>query len=377
MAREFALFVMENGYGSPVTPTQAEIWTTAATLNPPGTASSMYCAFYARLDAGDSLTMRPRPVEVQVPFGGGLAIPGFSVADKYVLEGTYKCKFYAGAFGAFLLQWAAQQVNSLGYVGLYNVATGWQYGAAGVYAGNLPSVSIFHAIQRSDGTYKIRLYTGCKVKSWSFTLSEDSTIADISLNIAGSYPSGNPKAYLNNVDPTLQAFANPPTPPTFGATTTPSTFAPPSGGCFPISPYVFTQATPVTIGIARTTFQSIGFNCTNQLATRYWNNPFPQLMNFVGRDLSLTCQNFYTNMSPEDRYEYETLTAQTVAVTLNTGTYSIVFTLNTNNIIKTLEDSLPLEGLYTQTMTVGSQWDQAFNQQDAFLAADFQLAFTY
>ena len=96
--------------------------------------------------------MRPRPVMVTVPYGGGVAIPAFTVSDKQILEGTYKTKLYAGAFTQMLLQLACQQVNSLGYVGLSGVSSGWQYGPAagstGSQAGNLPSVSIFHAIQR-------------------------------------------------------------------------------------------------------------------------------------------------------------------------------------------------------------------------------------
>ncbi len=49
--------------------------------------------------------------------------------------------------------------------------------------------------------------------------------------------------------------------------------------------------------------------------------------------------------------------------------------MNTNNIITTLEDQLPLEDIYTQTITLTSQFDPAFSQTDQSLAADFQLAF--
>ena len=176
MSREYCMFVLEGGsgttpYGTPVAPAaSANIWTTAATTGIPSTASGAnnYAGFYARLDGGDSFTMRPRPVPVTVPYGGGFAIPAFTVTDKQMLEGTYKTKLYAGAFTQMLLMLSCQQVNSLGYVALNGISTGWQYGpaagSAGNQCGNLPSVSIFHAIQRSDGTYKHRLYYGVRVK---------------------------------------------------------------------------------------------------------------------------------------------------------------------------------------------------------------------
>ena len=239
-------------------------------------------------------------------------------------------------------------------------------------------MSIFHAIQRADdASYKCRLYTGVRVKSWQFTLSENSTIGDLTLQLTGGYASGNPFTYKNSVDPTLRTFATPATPPVFNTTTTPSTWCAPSTKNFPVTPFLFTHVTPVTIGIARSTFQSLSMSCTNKLMTRHWNNRFVQYQQFCGRDLTVTAQNFYTNMSPEDRLEYENTVAQTVSIELNDGaSHTIIFTMNANNIIKTLEDSLPLDDIYTQTMTVTSQFDPAFTQTDQLLAADFQMAFT-
>ena len=66
MSREYCMFVLEGGSGStpychPVAPAaSANIWTTAATTGLPGTdGGSNYAGFYARLDGGDSFTMRP------------------------------------------------------------------------------------------------------------------------------------------------------------------------------------------------------------------------------------------------------------------------------------------------------------------------------
>ena len=94
MSREYCLFVLEGGSGTtpyctPVAPAaSANIWTTAASTGIPSTASGAnnYAGFYARLDGGDSFTMRPRPVPVTVPYGGGFAVPAFTVSDKQMRQ---------------------------------------------------------------------------------------------------------------------------------------------------------------------------------------------------------------------------------------------------------------------------------------------------
>ena len=176
------LFVLEGGSGTtpyctPIAPAaSANIWTTAATTGLAGHRRGLELLRVLRAPGRRRrFTMRPRPVMVTVPYGGGVGNPRVHRSDKTVLEGTYKTKLYAGAFTQMLLQLACQQVNSLGWVGVSGVSSGWQYGpaagSAGNQCGNLPSVSIFHAIQKSDGTYKHRLYHGVRVKIWSFTLS--------------------------------------------------------------------------------------------------------------------------------------------------------------------------------------------------------------
>lgn len=397
MAREYCLFVLEGGdgttppYCNPIVPAAtANIWTTAATTGLPGTdGGSNYSAFYARLDGGDSFTMRPRPAMVTVPYGGGFAIPAFTVSDKIVLEGTYRTKLYAGAFTQMLLQLSCQQVNSGGWVGGSGVSAGWQYGKsstnAGNQCGNLPSVSIFHAIQASDGTYKHRLYRGVRVKSWNFSLSENSTIGDLTLQLTGAYMSGNAYTYLNSVDPTAIAYDGSLHCPTFGSTTTPSTWCAPTTACLPVNPWLFLNlGSPgsVTIGpgtgagTARTTFQSLSMSGTNHLMTRFWANRFVQVSQFVGREVTASLQSYFPpGSSTDDRSEYEAVTPQLVTIVLGDGTHSITFTMNKANIIKTIEDSLPLSDIFTQTMTLTSQFDAGYSQTDAALAADFQIAF--
>ena len=127
-------------------------------------------------------------------------------------------------------------------------------------------------------------------------------------------------------------------------------------------------------GTARTTFDSLSMTCTNQLMTRFWANRYVTFSQFVGRNLTVSLNSFYVS-TPDDRTVYESLSPQLATIVLGDGTHSITFTMNTNNIATTLEDHLPLADIYTQTMTLTSQFDPAYSQTDVNLAADFQLAF--
>ncbi len=343
MAREFLLLVQESAYKTPVaTPV---IWPTASATG-----------FYIRLDGSNVFSMRPRPVMVAIPYGGGVAIDAFRVSDKIECKGRLSTKLYAGPVSAFLLEWAAQPINSA-------QTSPWTTTEP---AGDLASVSIYHAIQRSDGTIKRRVYLGCKIDGFDLDVSEDSTIATLSLDISGSTPQGN--QFDSSTDPTAGTFPAP--------TDSPNQY--PSAGV--TGPYVFAHASGgLTIGSARTQFQSLKLSVKNQIARRFWANRFVNLMRFVGRSTTLQAVNFYVP-SPDDRTDYEGLlgfqTSGTVpysstAVTfeLNNGTHTVTFSLNNNDVITTLEDQLPINDLYTQTMTVSNQWDPT-------VGSDFTMAFT-
>ena len=139
----------------------------------------------------------------------------------------------------------------------------------------------------------------------------------------------------------------------------------PTGGT---GPYVFVHASGgLTIGSARTQFQSLKLASKNVLARRFWANRFINLMRFVGRSTTLEAINFYAP-SPDDRTSYEGLlgfntgagyTGSTCTFELNNGTHSVTFNLETNSVITTFEDQLPLNDLYTQAMTITNQWDPA------------------
>jgi hypothetical protein len=322
MSREFLYLVQESAYKTPVAS--------------PVLGTS---AFYIRLDGSNAFTMRPRPVMVAVPYGGGVAIDAFRVADKMECKGRLVCKLYAGALSQFLIQWGAQMINGA-------QTSPWTTTEP---AGDLASVSCYHAIQRSDGSIKRRVYLGTKVDGWEIDVSEDGTIATISMDLSASTPQGN--QFDSSTDPTA------------------TTFPAPTDPQLPVNPYVFIHASGnLTIGTARSTFQSIKISSKNVLARRYWANRFINLMRFVGRSTTLEAQNFYTP-TPDDRTSYEGLTTETTSFALNNGTHSITWTLNTASVITSLEDHLPLDDLYTQTMTITNQWDPS-------AGSDLALSFT-
>jgi hypothetical protein len=84
MAREFLLLVQESAFKTPVT--TPVVWPTASAN-----------AFYIRLDGANVFTMRPRPVMVAVPYGGGLATDAFG-CDRA------SARDYAAFLGFFSLE---------------------------------------------------------------------------------------------------------------------------------------------------------------------------------------------------------------------------------------------------------------------------------
>ena len=304
MSREFLIFQQESAFMTPI-PSGAVVWPTSS----PNT-------FYARLTGGDAFTMRPRLMPVTVPYGGGFATTAFTVNDKLICEGRYTTDFYAGAFSKFLLTWAAQQINHLG--------TGGPWTYTGV-PGNLATCCIWHAILQGDGTWKTRLYLGVMVKSWSFTISEQSTIGSLTLDLVGAKAQGN--HWDTSIDPVVTAAAG--TAPTYPGGSTASVIGPPANNNLPTVPYVFVNAsgglvleqtgsaTPV-----RTTFQSLSMNCQNMVMSRFWANRFVQFLQFCGRKATFSASNFLTSTTPDDRegpFEQNLPTTVTLALTAGTG----------------------------------------------------------
>lgn len=327
--REFLMVVEESAYKTPVaTPV---VWTTATAY---GLANAS--AYYVRLDGGNAFTMRPRPVQVEVPYGGGLAVGQSRVSDKLECKGRLQMKLSV-AQAPFWLSWAAQRVGT---------GTPWTTTEP---AGDLASCAIYHAVQHSDGTFKRRVYLGCKVDGWGFSIGEDSTVGTLHLDLSGSTPQGN--QFDASVDPT--------------ATTFPS----PADDNLPSDWYVWIHsAGQLTIaGTARSAIASLDVEVKNTLARSYYNSRFLQLLRFVGRKSTVASKLIYAP-TPDDRTAYEGLTPGAVSIGLNNGTHGFTIGLNGQNVMDPFEDDLPLDNLYWQSHTDNNLWDNA-------AGSDFTVSF--
>ena len=326
------MVVEESAYKTPVgTPT---VWTTSTSY---GLANAQ--AYYVRLDGGNAFTMRSRPVVVTTPFGGGVAVPAYSVSDKQELRGRLQMKLSVTQ-APFWLSWAAQRINS-------GQTAPWTTTEP---VGDLASCSIYHAIQRADGTYKRRLYQGCKVDSWSLDISEASTVGTLSLDISGSTAQGN--QFDSSSDPTS------------------GTFPSPADNYFPVDPFVFIHTSGlITIaGSARSQITELKVDSRNVLARSFFNDRWIQLLRWVGRTTHVATKLLYA-ASPDDRTAYEGLTPGAVSIGMNNGAHGFTMDLKAQNIMNPLEDDLPLDNLYFQSNTENNQWDPS-------AGADFALSFT-
>jgi hypothetical protein len=332
--REYLMIVEESAYKTPVA--SPVVWTTSTTY---GLANAS--AYYVRLDGGNAFTMRPRPVQVTVPYGGGFAVDAFKVSDKIECKGNLNIKLCVGQ-APFLLSWAASRINS-------GQTAPWTTTEP---AGDLASCSIYHAIVRSDGSVKRRVYLGCKVDGWNLAVSEDSTVSTLQLSLSGSTPQGN--QFDSSVDPTATPFPAP------------------ADADFPVDPYIFLHLGGTSFvtyaGAVRTQFTEMNISSQNALARRFYANRFIQLLRFMGRKTTVASKLQYPLAAQDDRTNYEGTLSETCSIELGNGTHSVTMNFNGQNVLSPLEDDLALNDIYFQSSTSNNMWD-------ATAGSDFTLAF--
>jgi hypothetical protein len=333
MAREFLMLVHESAYTVPVA--SPLVWTTATAFN---TAS----AYYIRLDEGNAFAMRPRPQEVEIPYGGGLAIGAYRAADKIECRGNLRCKLTAG-IAPFLLGWASTRVDA---------AQTLPWAQTTEPPGDLVSVAAYHAIMRDDGTFKRRAYLGCKVDSWALDMSSDSTVGTLNLGLSASVPQGN--VFDASTDPTAV------------------TFPAPADNNLPVDPYLFTHTSGGVVlnGTSRLNISQLTLTGTNTLARSFFNQRFIGKLRFTGRKTTAACRLLYVT-TPDDRTTYEGsmpygVTPVAAQITWNTGTHTLVCNMNGQNVIDPLDEELPLDDLYLQSSTYNNLYDPTAHGDFAF-----------
>ncbi len=329
MAREFLMVVQESAFKTPVTtPT---IWTTATVYG-----LTNFQGAYVRLADGNAFTMRSRPIRVTTPYGGGVAIAAYDVADKQQIHGRLRIKLTVGQ-APFWLAWAMTRVGS---------GTPWTTTEP---VGDLASCTIYHAKQHADGTYKRTGYFGTKVASWSLSVSEASTEAVLELDLIAAYQEGN--QFDSSTDPTAIIFPAP------------------ADNNMPIDPYVFLHGGGTNFvtfgGTVRTQFTELAMASQNVLASRYFANRYLSMIRFMGRASTVKIKNLYVDDT--DRTHYEGLATGTCSIEMNNGTHGFTINYNSTNILDPLEDDLPLADLYMESITSNNRWD-------ATAGSDFTLA---
>ncbi len=170
MIREYVQLTQEDAFGVPV----------AA----PTRGVDQICI---RLPGPNQQTMRPNPVTIEVPYGGGFNIIRDSVSDKTELKGTLTTPlFYSQA--KFLLGWALER----------NTGTAPWVTAEPLQ--QFASVTLDHAIMDDTGAWKRKRYTGVKADGFHFTMSDEAQYATVAVDILGGTYQGN--TFDSSADPT-------------------------------------------------------------------------------------------------------------------------------------------------------------------------------
>lgn len=335
--REYLMIVQESAWKTPVS--SPTVWTTATTYG-----LSNYGAIYVRLDGSNQYTMRSRPVgTVTVPYGGGWDVPAYMTSDKQEVKGQLSV-ILSVSQAPFLLSWAGVRINSA-------QTSPWTTTQP---VGDLASCSVYHAIVEPDGSVWRDVCLGTKVEDWALAVSEDSTVARLTLQLAASEKQGN----------TFDSSSNP----------TSGTFPAPADNNFPSDPFLFIHAGGASYitygGSVRTTFTELNIHSANTLARRFYANRFIQNLTLVGRKTTVASKLLFpTGGGQTDRGNYESLTSESVSIELNNGTHGFTMGLNAQNVFSPLEDDLPLNDLYMQTSTENNLWDPS-------AGSDFTLTFS-
>jgi hypothetical protein len=333
-AREYLMVVEESAYGTPVsTPT---IWTTATTY---GLANAQ--AYYCRLDESNAFTMGPDPIQKELMYGGGVAVPAIRVSDKLECKGSLKMQLTV-LTAPFWLSWCGIKINA-------GQTAPW---VTTEPPNDLASCTIYHAIEMINGTVKRRGFLGVKPDGFTLESSADGTTWTLTIPLVGSQPIGN--QFNSATDPTA------------------GTFPVPLETYFPVDPFLFQHGNGLfTIGgSARTQYTSQKISVANKMYGQYFPStaPFLSMYHMAGRTVDVDSKIIYST-SPDDRTTYEGLTHETASFGLNNGTHGFVMNMESTNVYTKVREDLPIDNLY--------MFDEASRVLfDVTSGTDFGLSFT-
>jgi hypothetical protein len=314
MAREYLMLVKESAF-----------------MTPKATPVVGTDAFYIRLSEGNGFEMTPNNITETIMYGGGFAVASDVISDHYELKGRLQTKLYPTQ-ASFLLNWWLTRINS-------GQTSPW---TTTELAGDLASVSAYHAIRQSNGVYLRKRHAGCKVASGSLEVSRDGTSATLSLDLVGARTFGCAMD-SGTADPDATEFPFP------------------TEAQYPTGPYTFTQtAGNLTIRSSRTQYQKLTFSTTNALDPKWWENPYVGSMNFYGRTATLAAELRF-KASPDDRTAFEQIVDNAASFGFTNGVTGQNVTINmySANKITGLTYQLPNNQDYLQPITLTSRWDAA------------------
>jgi len=319
MAREFCMLVEETSFGTPIA------------VPVVGTS-----AFYARLHESDAFTGQMNPVLLDIPYGGGVAIPALQESDQYMVPFAFRTYLYAGAYSAFLLNWCMTPINS-GRTAPWTTTDATYL----MPVGDLASVSIYHAFQRNDGTYDRRRYGGAKVHSWNLSCSRQSPIAQLTINgqaIRDDLNAAGAAAYPDATE-----------------------FPAPTDAQYPTGPYLFSHTSGDLLVIdsgstARTQYSSVTLASNNAMDPRWFESKYMILDKFCGRTSTLGAQ-FHLKPTPDDLAFFQAATALITKIKFDNGTHTFTIDFKSTNYLKSVTRSLPLNQVYQRSISAQNFYD--------------------
>jgi hypothetical protein len=323
--REWLYVVQESAWKTAMTTPTA--WTTSTTY---GLAN--FGGAYVRLGGPNSWTARSRPVgKVETPYGGGFDVPAYVTSDKQENKGTLTLQLTVGQ-APFWLSWWLQRITS-----------GTSPWTTTIPNGDLASCTVYHAvISPTDNTIKRQAHVGMKVMDGTLSVSADSTVVTLTLNLEGAAVQGNP--FDSSADPTVTPFPNP------------------VDANFPSDPYVFVHSGGSSYftygGAVRTAFTELNLKVSNHFARKWYPaSYYIGLLNWMGRKTSVSTRLLYPGSPQTDRTNFIQLTSEACSMEMNNGTHGFTVNMNAQNVLDPLEDDLKLNDVFEQTSTSNNMWD--------------------
>ena len=285
-------------------------------------------SIYIRLAGPNRFGMRPVPTKRKVAFGGGFASPGYAVSDQWAIAGNLELELcYSQA--QMLLDWAITPVNA-------GKTLPWVQTSEPPC--DLASCTVYHGIQRDDGTIKRTRYLGVKVPTVKITSSEPAGLTMLSLGLRAAKMDAN--AYYASSDPDASAFPAP------------------ADTVFPTDAVLFIHTlNQFKIGGSVVTYpQSLDLNIDNHLDPLFFNSPFLLIDRKRGRSATASASLLYT-ATPNWRADFEALTSRAAVFGWANGTNTITINYQGNNLLDTIADDLTPGKVYDQTVTWEYQRD--------------------